>query len=555
MPQFFLDHIAGPRAGSEERFDADVVTVGRSDDSDLLFDGMGVSWNHAELRWRDGEWWLVDHGSTNGTYVNDERAHNARIGAGDVIKFGKKGPVVRLRVDAKPGSDAVPISSSATRRERKRRPRLPSEPEVQVYNLADLEDIDPNERHSHLPAAVTLRGGGAPVMVLLAMAVMVVISLCLVVVLYVAHQDQAGDAARLRAKLATAEGDLRKLEGEVTRRVATARENARLEALADAQRGEEALQRQIDTADRDRRAAEQSAASLRREVSRLQRAVEEGRRDLAEARSRVAEAARSTGLPPPSWQTIERRLSRSVVFIAVEMVGRKPDGTTVQFHTFGTGFFISSQGHIATNKHVIQPWKFRRMAEQLARERIDIVEGSYQVHAWQGGVRFVAPGGGLDLSTGFSTARNTLEIVRTAPDRWEDIHVDGDATRLLRVHHNNSNEDIALLRARTANVEPVPIGRSSEVRKLDEVLVLGFPAGPRIMEGGVAETAPTRGDVRKVDQAIYVSAPMLGGNSGGPLIDHYGRVIGISTRVIDGATLGACLKIEHAVQLLHGGAW
>jgi len=554
MPEFFLEHIAGPRAGTEERFDAEVVRIGRSDEADLLFDVMGVSWSHAELRWREGEWWVVDQGSTNGTYINDERAHNARIREGDVLKFGKKGPVVRMRLQARPGAEALPISSSASRK-RSRRPRLPSEPEVQVYDLAELEAADPNDRHSRLPPALSLRSGGAPLVVVVALAAMVVVSLSLVVVLYIDHREQSTDAARLRAKLASVEADFRRLDADLQRQVARARENARLEALGDARRGEEALQEQLDVVEAELRASQQSAAAVRREVGRLERAVEEGRRDLVAARSRAAAAAQHQGVPPPSWQTIERRLSRSVVFIAVELEGRRPDGTTVPLRSFGTGFFISSQGHIATNKHVVQPWKFRQLAEQLAQERIEVVEGSYRVHAWPGGARFATAGGGLDLSTGYSTARHTLEVVRVAEDRWEDVHLTGDATRLLRVHHANSNEDIALLRARAASVEPIPVGRSSDVRKLDEVLVLGFPAGPRIMDGGIAETAPTRGDVRKVDQAIYVSAPMLGGNSGGPLIDRYGRAVGISTRVIDGATLGACLKIEHAVQLLHGGAW
>jgi S1-C subfamily serine protease len=62
--------------------------------------------------------------------------------------------------------------------------------------------------------------------------------------------------------------------------------------------------------------------------------------------------------------------------------------------------------------------------------------------------------------------------------------------------------------------------------------------------------------VRKVEQTIHVSAAMLGGNSGGPLIDSKGRVIGVSTMVVKGSeTLGSCLRIEHAAELLHGGRW
>ena len=53
-----------------------------------------------------------------------------------------------------------------------------------------------------------------------------------------------------------------------------------------------------------------------------------------------------------------------------------------------------------------------------------------------------------------------------------------------------------------------------------------------------------------------VTAGVVGGNSGGPLVDRRGRVVGIITRVFKGTeTLGSCLRIEHALQLTQGGVW
>ncbi|MBX3465910.1 MAG: FHA domain-containing protein [Planctomycetes bacterium] len=104
MPGFTIDYLQGDRAGKVDQFDQDVVRVGRCADFELIFDEMGVSWEHAEIRRRDGDFWVIDRGSTNGTYVNDERAHNARLRDGDVLKFGKKGPVLRFRLAAAPAS-------------------------------------------------------------------------------------------------------------------------------------------------------------------------------------------------------------------------------------------------------------------------------------------------------------------------------------------------------------------------------------------------------------------------------------------------------------------
>ena len=100
MSRFWIEFLKGERAGDVADFDGDVVSVGRtSSDSTLKFDERGVSWEHAEFRLRDDAWWLIDLGSTNGTYVNEDRAQNAKLNDGDVVRFGKKGPKLRFRLE------------------------------------------------------------------------------------------------------------------------------------------------------------------------------------------------------------------------------------------------------------------------------------------------------------------------------------------------------------------------------------------------------------------------------------------------------------------------
>ncbi len=64
----------------------------------------------------------------------------------------------------------------------------------------------------------------------------------------------------------------------------------------------------------------------------------------------------------------------------------------------------------------------------------------------------------------------------------------------------------------------------------EEVAILGYPSVPRRqpilnISVGAVESLPT--DYKGSSQFIQVSIPIAGGNSGGPLIDQFGRVLGV----------------------------
>ncbi|MEP6729170.1 MAG: trypsin-like peptidase domain-containing protein [bacterium] len=102
--------LSGTRAGTRERFDKSIVSVGRHGASDLRFDPqteLDVSTRHAELRSVDGVWSIHDLNSTNGTYVNGERIAGAhRLREGDVVSLGVNGPRVEVH-GISDGGDAV----------------------------------------------------------------------------------------------------------------------------------------------------------------------------------------------------------------------------------------------------------------------------------------------------------------------------------------------------------------------------------------------------------------------------------------------------------------
>jgi two-component system cell cycle response regulator len=81
--------VAGPDMGKRVRLDRS-ASVGRDPEAGFPLTDVNVSWSHVRIEDRgDGEWALVDMGSTNGTLINGERAGEATLKAGDRIFLGK----------------------------------------------------------------------------------------------------------------------------------------------------------------------------------------------------------------------------------------------------------------------------------------------------------------------------------------------------------------------------------------------------------------------------------------------------------------------------------
>lgn len=66
-----------------------ITVLGRGSDADIVIDDPGVSRRHAEIRLDDGSAVIRDLGSTNGTFVDGERASTARLTDGSTITLGR----------------------------------------------------------------------------------------------------------------------------------------------------------------------------------------------------------------------------------------------------------------------------------------------------------------------------------------------------------------------------------------------------------------------------------------------------------------------------------
>lgn len=79
----------GGRAGETFVLDRSLMQLGRNPSSDIFLDDVTVSRDHAKIVLRDGEFYLDDCGSLNGTYVNRRRIESHRLEDGDELQVGK----------------------------------------------------------------------------------------------------------------------------------------------------------------------------------------------------------------------------------------------------------------------------------------------------------------------------------------------------------------------------------------------------------------------------------------------------------------------------------
>ena len=153
----------------------------------------------------------------------------------------------------------------------------------------------------------------------------------------------------------------------------------------------------------------------------------------------------------------------------------------VQVHTegrgAGTGIVWNADGHIITNNHVV--------AKDNARVQV-----------------FLADGRTLDA----------------------------------KVLHRNPRLDLALLKVISENLKPLRAGDSSKLRVGEWVFAIGHPWGQRwVVTAGIVSTQRTAKIADDVTTQYIQSDVLLApGNSGGPLLDTDGNVVGINAMIFGG---------------------
>ena len=87
---------AGPLSGTRITLGEQAILIGRADDSTLVLTDDFASSRHARLTNRGGQWYVEDLGSTNGTYLDQQRVQGPLlVGSGQPIRIGQT--VLELR--------------------------------------------------------------------------------------------------------------------------------------------------------------------------------------------------------------------------------------------------------------------------------------------------------------------------------------------------------------------------------------------------------------------------------------------------------------------------
>jgi S1-C subfamily serine protease len=109
---------------------------------------------------------------------------------------------------------------------------------------------------------------------------------------------------------------------------------------------------------------------------------------------------------------------------------------------------------------------------------------------------------------------------------------------------NDPSTDIAVLKvdADSRALKPLRLGDSDTLRVGDEVVAIGNPLGlERTMTAGIVSALGRVIDAPNlfaIEGVIQTDAPINSGNSGGPLLNAAGRVVGVNTQIVTAGSSG-----------------
>jgi DNA-binding response OmpR family regulator/S1-C subfamily serine protease len=201
------------------------------------------------------------------------------------------------------------------------------------------------------------------------------------------------------------------------------------------------------------------------------------------------------------------------------------NGPEVKLDVFGTGFSVSQQGRIITNRHVAEPWWKNQELGDLAGQGLQAEISS--IHAYFPGDprAFAADIEDVSKDADLATMRVQLgdlkrpalplDPTKGASQPGEPIVLMGYATGLAAILAR-TDEDTAQQIVKQNGGEPSAV--------LDELARRNL-IRPLITQGHIGDVLPDK---------IVFDAQTTSGGSGGPLFNQGGKVIGVTYAILEG---------------------
>jgi S1-C subfamily serine protease len=135
------------------------------------------------------------------------------------------------------------------------------------------------------------------------------------------------------------------------------------------------------------------------------------------------------------------------------------------------------------------------------------------------------------IGTGFFVSANGLMITNqhvVGTVRSASVTLEGGRTVSALVKAANSDKDLALLQVGQSGLPPVSLGDDTALKVGQRLIALGYaldiPGDPSLTSGSYSAHRTRAGEA-----LIQTDTPLNHGNSGGPIFDECGNVVGVAT--------------------------